>query len=83
MLHTITAAAARHHGSSIWPLLAAALVAAVCYLVACSIWPQSTCGKCGGAGGFASPTGKARRPCRRCGGTGYRQRLLSRTRDRD
>jgi hypothetical protein len=40
------------------------------YLIACRIWPFTFCRKCEGVGRFASPSGRAWRPCRRCKGSG-------------
>jgi hypothetical protein len=45
------------------------------YLAACAIWPFTACSRCDGNGKRRSPSGKAWRPCRRCGGTGARLRL--------
>lgn len=44
------------------------------YVIACAVWPWTTCGRCEG-GKKRSPSGKAWRNCRRCGGTGKRVRV--------
>lgn len=46
------------------------------YLIACRVWPYTTCGRCDG-GKHLSPTGKAWRHCPRCGGTGRRRRVFA------
>lgn len=45
------------------------------YVINCLIWPFANCLRCRGAGRFRSPSGRAWRPCRRCGGTGSRVRI--------
>jgi len=50
------------------------LVAGAVYWVACLLWPFASCVKCNGDGKTRSPSGKAWRECRRCGGTGRRLR---------
>jgi hypothetical protein len=47
---------------------------AICYAVACAIWPFTPCPKCDGAGHLRSPGKRAWRYCRRCRGTGARLR---------
>ncbi|TKG66193.1 hypothetical protein [Prauserella endophytica] len=54
-------------------LVALALIAL--YVIACIIWPFAPCGRCNGAGRFRSPSGKAWRACRRCRGSGRKERL--------
>lgn len=44
------------------------------YLVACRIWPYTSCRRCKGHGRFRSPSGRAWRHCRRCKGSGSRVR---------
>ncbi len=44
------------------------------YAVACCVWPYAACKGCSGAWKRRSPSGKAWRPCRRCGGSGRRIR---------
>ncbi|MFC4000752.1 hypothetical protein ACFS2C_11840 [Prauserella oleivorans] len=56
-------------------LVAAVLVAALIYGTSLAIWPYTACGRCSGAGKRRSPSGKAWRPCPRCGGTGRKERL--------
>lgn len=56
-------------------LVLLALTAAAGYVVACAIWPFAACRWCSGTGKRRSPTGKAWRPCGRCGGKGRRVRL--------
>lgn len=51
------------------------LVVAGLYLGSLAIWPYTACGRCSGAGKRRSPSGKAWRPCPRCGGTGRKERL--------
>jgi hypothetical protein len=55
----------------------AVLVAAgvVGYLVMCAVFPYASCPRCNGSGKLRSPSGKAFRNCRRCGGKGSRVRL--------
>jgi hypothetical protein len=80
MSHTLTAASGTGNP---WPaLIALALLASAGYVVAAWFWPYTACRKCGGAGRFRSPSGRSWRPCPRCGGSGTRERLLSRARRR-
>lgn len=51
------------------------LAVLVGYVLACAIWPYASCWGCSGDGKRRSPSGKAWRTCRRCGGTGRRIRL--------
>ncbi|WP_412519715.1 hypothetical protein K8Z49_17185 [Actinomadura madurae] len=60
------------HPSGAWILLAA--LAAGGYLLHCVIWPYRACRKCGGAGRFRSPSGRAWRYCNRCSGRGAQLR---------
>jgi DnaJ-class molecular chaperone len=53
-------------------------LAAAGYLLACLIWPYTTCTACGGTTRHHSPTGTAWRTCTRCGGRGARRRLGAR-----
>lgn len=55
--------------------VAAAVVGGLVYGVECWWWPFAACGKCGGAGRFRSPSGRAWRRCRRCKGSGERVRV--------
>jgi hypothetical protein len=41
------------------------------YIIACAVWPYRRCGRCRGVGRLHSPSGRAWRPCRRCGGEGH------------
>lgn len=50
------------------------LAVALCYALACWIWPFKACRKCDGTGKKRSPSGRAFRLCRRCDGTGRRLR---------
>ena len=56
-------------------LIGATLALAGLYAAACVLWPYAACGRCGGDGKLRSPSGKAFRRCRRCAGTGQRERL--------
>lgn len=55
-------------------LLLVALGALVLYVGACAVWPFAACRRCTGTGKRRSPSGKAWRPCGRCGGNGTRVR---------
>lgn len=55
-------------------LILALIVVTLGYIMACVVWPFSSCRKCGGAGRHRSPSGRAWRYCNRCGGTGARLR---------
>lgn len=55
--------------------VAGGVAAALVYAVQCWWWPYAACLKCDGAGRFRSPTGRAWRNCRRCGGSGTRVRV--------
>lgn len=71
--HTTTAAASAT--GNIYALaFAAAALWAVCYAVACAIWPFKPCTRCDGRGKFPSPSGRSWRYCRRCSGTGAKLR---------
>lgn len=52
-----------------------ALVAAAGYVAACAWWPFAACRWCRGTGRSRSPSGRAWRPCWRCGGDGRRVRF--------
>jgi hypothetical protein len=56
-------------------LALAATVLLAGYLLACWLWPFSSCLVCGGNGKRRSPSGRAWRNCRRCRGTGTRLRV--------
>jgi hypothetical protein len=58
------------NGALLLPLLAAAV-----YVGACAWWPFAACRWCRGTGKKRSLSGKAWRPCRRCGGNGTRVRF--------
>lgn len=60
--------AAGDGGSDAGSFVFLAVVAAVVYAVSCLVWPFRACRKCGGAGRFPSPTGRAWRYCDKCGG---------------
>jgi hypothetical protein len=55
-------------------LVVLVLVGGALYVVACSIWPYTACGRCDG-GKRRSPSGKAWRSCPRCKGSGKRRRF--------
>jgi hypothetical protein len=55
-------------------LALAALLWLTGYVLACWIWPFTAHGRCNGTGKFRSPSGRAWRPCRGCGGTGRKVR---------
>jgi len=59
-------------------LVALAILAALLWLagyaIACWIWPFKACRRCEGNGKLRSPSGKAWRRCKRCGGSGGRLR---------
>lgn len=55
--------------------VAAGLLWALGYVIACAVWPYAACRKCDGRGRFRSPSGRAWRRCRRCKGSGERIRL--------
>lgn len=63
-------------------LLVAALIVGAGYLIACAVWPITSCLWCGGDGKHRSPWGGSWRRCRRCKGSGERihvgQRLWTR-----
>lgn len=61
-------------GAAILLLLFLSIVT-VCYLGTCWVWPFANCRRCNGLGRFRSPSGRAWRPCRRCGGSGGRLRF--------
>ena len=54
-------------------LVALALLAG--YALACWLWPFAAHGRCNGTGKRRSPSGKAWRTCRGCGGSGRKVRL--------
>ncbi|RLK59931.1 hypothetical protein CLV68_0421 [Actinokineospora cianjurensis] len=45
------------------------------YVATCAIWPFKRCRRCKGAGSHRAPLIRAFRPCRPCGGNGYRLRM--------
>lgn len=55
-------------------LLVLALLIIVGYVIACVVWPFAACRRCSGTGKRRSPSGRAWRPCGRCGGNGARVR---------
>jgi hypothetical protein len=57
----------------IWFALGVGWLAA--YLLACWVYPYAACPRCKGSGKRRSPSGKAFRDCRRCGGRGRRVRI--------
>ncbi|MGK5555851.1 hypothetical protein ACSNOI_29960 [Actinomadura kijaniata] len=68
-------AAANGAGPGTPTLILLGLLAAVGYLIHCVIWPYRACRKCGGAGRFRSPSGRAWRYCNRCTGRGAQLRI--------
>jgi len=56
-------------------VLILAAVALAGYVLACWLWPFAAHGRCNGTGKRRSPSGKAWRPCRGCGGSGRKVRL--------
>lgn len=53
----------------------AALLWAAGYVLACAVWPFTSHGHCNGTGKMRSPSGRAWRPCRGCGGSGTKLRI--------
>ncbi len=70
--HPQHAAAARDLPTG--PLALAALLGLALYGAACVIWPFTAHTRCHGTGKRRSPSGKAWRTCRGCGGTGRKVR---------
>ncbi|MFD6681341.1 hypothetical protein [Micromonospora parva] len=56
-------------------LILAAVIATLCYVLGCWLWPFGACRKCSGAGTRRSPFGRAFGLCRRCHGDGRRLRV--------
>ena len=52
---------------------------AVAWAVGLYLWPFTSCGRCRGKRTNAGSNRKRWGPCKRCGGTGSRQRLGSKT----
>ncbi|TDC96019.1 hypothetical protein E1285_06250 [Actinomadura sp. 7K507] len=67
--------AASDGGSDTGSFVLFVIVAAVAYVVHCLVWPFRACRKCGGAGRFRSPSGRAWRYCDQCGGRAAQVRL--------
>ena len=67
--------AASDNGADAGSFVLLALVAVVAYVAHCLVWPFRACRKCGGAGRFRSPSGRAWRYCDRCGGRAAQVRL--------
>ena len=67
--------AASDSGADAGSFVLLALVAVVAYVVHCLVWPFRACRKCGGAGRFRSPSGRAWRYCDKCGGRAAQGRL--------
>jgi hypothetical protein len=61
-------------GGMVGALVILGVVWVIFYLIACAIWPWRSCPRCEG-GKRRSPTRRAFRDCRRCGGRGRRLRL--------
>jgi hypothetical protein len=47
-------------------MFAGAALWAICYVIACAIWPFKPCTRCDGRGKFPSPSGRNWRYCRHC-----------------
>jgi DnaJ-class molecular chaperone len=58
-------------------LILIGIAALAIYVVFCRVFPYTVCRNCKGSGKFRSPSGKAFRNCRRCGGAGRRRRLFA------
>lgn len=56
-------------------VLLAVAVTAVCYYVSLKIWPFTACDRCEGRGRNSGSTRSRWGYCRKCGGSGRRQRL--------
>ncbi|WP_231335785.1 cobalamin B12-binding domain-containing protein [Actinomadura graeca] len=67
-------ATAGHTGPDLGAWILLAVLAAAGHLLHCVIWPYRPCRKCGGAGRFRSPSGRAWRYCNRCSGRGAQLR---------
>jgi hypothetical protein len=62
-------------GANVYALTFAFLALwAICYVIACAIWPFTACRHCAGAGHHPSPRRRSWRYCRHCRGTGARLR---------
>jgi hypothetical protein len=72
------AAAAVHPHLSLFAVVLVLIVVAVAWVVSVLLWPLAPCRHCGGRGKNIGSTGKRWGKCRRCKGTGTRQRLGSR-----
>ncbi|HEU5161144.1 MAG TPA: hypothetical protein VFU43_29380 [Streptosporangiaceae bacterium] len=64
--HHAAAAATAAAGNGYAVLFAIGALWAVCYVIACAIWPFKPCTRCDGRGKFPSPSGRAWRYCRHC-----------------
>ncbi|MCO8276512.1 hypothetical protein M1L60_38640 [Actinoplanes sp. TRM 88003] len=69
------AATATPETTMIAVLIAAAVIATLCYGIGCWLWPFGACRKCDGSGKRRSPFGRAFGLCRRCHGDGRRLRI--------
>ena len=58
-------------------LILIGVVALTVYVLFCRVFPYTACRNCKGSGKSYSPSGKAFRNCRRCGGSGRRRRLFA------
>ena len=72
---TLIVVAASDSGTDSGSFALLAVIAALAYVVHCLIWPFRACRKCGGAGRFRSPSGRAWRYCDACGGRAAQVRL--------
>jgi hypothetical protein len=73
----LAATATRLHLSPLAVVLAL-VVLAVVWVIRVRLWPFGPCGKCGGSGKNIGSNGRRWGKCRRCKGSGTRQRLGSR-----
>lgn len=59
-------------------IIAGLAVAAVIYRISLRLWPFTRCGKCQGRGTNAGSNRKRFGQCRKCGGSGSKERLGTR-----
>jgi hypothetical protein len=74
----VLAAAAAHPHLSPFAVVLVLIVLAVAWVISLLLWPLAPCRHCGGRGKNIGSNGKRWGKCRRCKGTGSRQRLGSR-----
>lgn len=56
-------------------LIAAGFVVAVCWRISLRFWPYARCGRCEGSGRNAGSNRQRWGFCRKCGGSGRRERV--------